>query len=266
MNFFLLRLDQIDGDNCLSIFKKMGYGAKKTDFANLIGGKASDWWTMTPASYGPIAIQGDDYHMCKASWDATVGVRPAIKYSTISHLCKNKKQNDSGVTEVEFGEYPCSMDKDSESLRKAYYFDHKMTPTGKNYRIVNPIIGYGFQTYTISYPEYQYNGKKYIEIESSRTPEDNSLPWTDNGRIPKTYFLNVKPIVWLVDEEADIAISKDIIFSDVKFNPMSGYYKLEDYDDSFMKLFMNEVFAEDIRTPDMPILKENNDHKKIKSR
>ena len=69
--------------------------------------------------------------------------------------------------------------------------------------------------------------------------------------ILKKYFLRVEPIVWLVDEEADLAITNDIVFAGVKFNAMSGYYSYEEFEESFMKKFLNTTFAENIKTPEM---------------
>ena len=263
MDFFLLRLDQIKGDNCLSIFKKMGYGAEYTDFAMLLGGKNREWWTMTPQSYGPVAIQGDHYSTCRAPWDISVCVRPAIKYSTISHLCKNRKQNASGVTEVEFGEYPCSVDEENDSLYKAYY-DKKMILTDKNHKIVNPMVGYEPATYITSYPVYEYNGKKYITIESAQSQQGNHFTNGNKVKGQNRYFLRIEPIVWLVDEEADLAVTKNIVFAGVMFNAMSGYYEYDEFEKSFMKKFLNKTFAKDIKTPEMHIFEEeHSSHRKL---
>ena len=264
MDFFLLRLDQIKGDNCLSIFKKMGYSANYTDFAFLLGGKNGEWWTMTPDFYGPIAIGRNNYSKCAASWDSRIGVRPAIKYSTIAQYCKNKTQNASGVTEVEFGEYPSTVvdDNDNDSLIASYYAN-RIPLTGKVYRIANPVVGYG-QTYVKTYPEFDYKGEKIIEITSSTIETDDLLTNGNNVRRGYPYFLKIEPIVWLVDEEADLVISKNIVFAGVKFNAMSGYYSFEEFDKSFMKRFLNEFFVEDIRTPEILAFdKENGNHKKM---
>ena len=261
--FFLLRLDQIKGDNCLSIFKKMGYGAEYTDFAMLLGGKNREWWTMTPKNYGPVAIQGDHYSTCRASWNTSVGVRPAIKYSTISHFCKNGKQNVSGVTEVEFGEYPCSVDEENDLLFKAYY-DKKMILTDKNYKIVNPMVGYEPATHITSYPVYEYNGKKYIKIESAQSQQGNHFTNGNKVKGENRYFLRIEPIVWLVDEEADLAVTKNIVFAGVMFNAWSGYFEYDEFEKSFMKKFLNKTFAEDIKTPEMHIFEEeHSSHKKL---
>ncbi len=264
MDFFLLRLDQIKGDNCLSILKKMGYSADYTDFALLLGGKNGKWWTMTPGSYGPIAIGRNNYSRCEPSWESQVGVRPVVKYSAITQFCKNKRQNASGVTEVEFGEYPSTIvdDNDNDSLI-ALYYTNKIPLTGKGYRIANPIVGYG-QTNVKTYPEFDYKGEKIIEITSSTIETDDLLTNGNNVRPGYPYFLKVEPIVWLVDEEADLAIAKNIVFSGVSFNAMSGYYSLEEFDESFMKRFLNDFFAEDIKTPEMLAFdKVNGNHKKM---
>lgn len=264
MDFFLLRLDQIKGDNCLSIFKKMGYSADYTDFAFLLGGKYGKWWTMTPDYYGPIAIGRNNYSECEASRNIQVGVRPAVKYSAIAQFCKNKRQNAFGVTEVEFGEYPSTVfdDNDNDSLIASYYAN-RIPLTGKVYRIANPVVGYG-QTDVRTYPEFDYKGGKIIEITSSTIETDDLLTNGNNVRRGYPYFLKIEPIVWLVDEEADLAISKNIVFAGVKFNAMSGYYSFEEFDESFMKRFLNEFFVEDIRTPEMLAFdKENSNRKKM---
>ena len=112
-----------------------------------------------------------------------------------------------------------------------------MALTGENYRIVNPMIGYAPATYNTSYPVYEYNGRKFRNIESANDQQGKLLANGNKIKGHSLYFLKKEPIVWLVDEEADIAITKDIVFAGVMFNAMSGYYDYEEFEESFRKKY-----------------------------
>ena len=108
-----------------------------------------------------------------------------------------------------------------------------------------------------SYPEYKYNGKKYIRCRS-----ENYIDWflSDHDLCIRgeNYWIEVEPIVWLVDEDRDLAVSDMILFAGVR------YKKSESYDGCFentdIKWFMDEYFVHDM------MIDKNYDDKKVKKR
>ena len=69
-----------------------------------------------------------------------------------------------------------------------------------------------------SYLEYEYNGKKYIRFVGDSNCSGETL---SNGRVVRKgvpYWVEVEPIKWIIDEKADVALSKKILFAGVIFD------------------------------------------------
>ena len=265
LNFSFLRLDQIIGEKRLSIFKKMSADALATDFARLLGdARFLEWWTRTPAVYGPEIYCGNNRHRCTANWNLGVGGRPVLKYSSVKHMCKNSTINDYGVTEVEFGEYPKTECEDEDN-ELSYCFSSGTSFTDKSYTIANARNDNSGRIDSTSYQEFEYKGNRYIPIESSSLGGKKTLTNGKEIKPYRRYFLKVEPIVWLVDEEADIMISKDVVFAGVMFHPVSGYYEYENFETTNIKNFMDNNFANDIKTSEMIECEKYNHHILMKS-
>ena len=58
------------------------------------------------------------------------------------------------------------------------------------------------------------------------------------------YWIKVEPIVWLVDEKADIALSKYIIVAGIQFDNKEIYEG--NFEETFIKQFMNTYLAKEI--------------------
>ncbi|MEI3507525.1 MAG: hypothetical protein V8R01_00005 [Bacilli bacterium] len=73
--------------------------------------------------------------------------------------------------------------------------------------------------------EYEYNGRKYVKVKANSYFDGGlfQLSTGDKYRDGDDVWVAVEPIKWLVDEKADIALSKNIIFAGVQFNRMSNY-------------------------------------------
>ena len=138
----------------IDILKKIGIKSAVTDFSILLGAEVSSnefinnennlknrigyWWTRTfeeddrekELCYNnedilfrkKMYLLNDDkaYYIGSYARKAMVnirniGIRPAIKYSSISQLCKNKKNNEFDILEVEYGEYPQTIVSESFS-------------------------------------------------------------------------------------------------------------------------------------------------------
>lgn len=255
------------GHKQLEILKKYGKCAAITDFSILLGGYVSSreftsegnalkdraglWWTKSKANIM------DKYSNCVSSvfghdiFFSTVlncdsGARPALAYSSIKSISSNEVVNSIGIKEIEYGEYPQTVVEEdySNELEKAYN-NGSIRYTGKKYTTDSERFSdKGFSPRT--HIEYEYKGNKYIRFVGDKAGEGEVL--SDGRKIASDniYWVRVEPIVWLVDEKADIALSKKIIFSGVQFLENISKKYTGDFANTDIKKFMNIYFSKDI--------------------
>lgn len=206
---FLLPLSKIIGDDRLKVFKEMGISAKATDFCGWNYGWYTDTTKDKPAAtegdfIKNVVVIGDDEEVTAFPVESTLaGIRPAVKYSDIKDECKNKIDLGNGISLVEYGEYPQKVIGESEYYKlNAELYKGEARFTGKTYSAYvrkgrKAFSGTNFELDEIIRVE---DGKKYV--------------------IKCSVVYEVEPLTWLVDEENDIAITRDIICSGVKYEPM----------------------------------------------
>lgn len=262
-NFSFLTKSQAQGSEKLEVLKKFGSKCGITDFAILLGGRrnkdyfieggltnkeaTTEWWTQTfnPYYREVNVITFDGSYIYKCCGTSRVGGRPYLSYSEISSLAKNKVVRFNDVLEVEYGEYPQDVVSDEEDLELGIlYNEKKLSETGKKYTLYRRseiTNDYEAETYT----EYLYNGKKYIRYISAAG--DSRL--SDGREVVKNiaYFVEVKPLKWIIDEEKDIALSKEVIFAGIPYSRTGNY----DFAQSSIKRFMSECLSKDI-VPSQP--------------
>ena len=260
-------------ENQLEILKKYGAAAAITDFAILLGGDVSSdyyinekttgkdrtglWWTqhVEPIMYsrpsnsaldGKVFGIGFDGGMKLPRRDArNVGIRPAIKYSSIANIVSNEVIINKGE-EIECGKYPQTIvDENYSRELESEYINENLKTTGKDYvtdsaRCADININFVARIHT----EYEYNGSKYIRFIGDSNCNGKIL---SDGRIVEMgepYWVKVEPVVWLVDEKEDIALCKNIIASGVQFD------NKEIYDGNFskttIKWFMDTYLSKDL--------------------
>ena len=262
-NFTFLTKEQIFGNSCLDIIRKYGTECSITDFSILLGGTVSIdyytcegdslinrtgwWWTKSSDEYNDayIVSMAGIRNWCYAGV-RNGGARPALPYSSIF---SNAVRNQYGILEVEYGEYPQTVVSEdfAKILEKAFVTMpySGMKTTGKNYT-TDSVIGKDsitpFQART--HTEYEYDGRKYIRFVGDLNCKEEIL---SDGRIIKygsAYWVKVEPIKWMIDERANIALSKKLIFSGVQFKHTSNYKG--DFSTTDIKEFMDTCFAKDI--------------------
>ena len=266
LDLTFLTKEQIFGDNKLEILKKYGTRCAITDFSILLGGFVSSdyytsegntlknrtgwWWTKSS--------DGDDVQVVCTStngsryWDRVHkrdgGARPALPYSSIQSISSNGVRGKSGIKEIEYGEYPQTIvDENYSSELESAYNNRNLRTTGKTYttdsvRYQDTDTSFRARTHT----EYEYNGSKYIRFVGDSNCAGKFL---SDGRTIKTgqaYWVRVEPITWLVDERANIALSKKLIFSGVQFKNRRDYKG--DFDRTDIKQFMDNYFSKEIIT------------------
>ena len=272
-NFTFLTEEQVFGDEQLDVLKKYGTKCAITDFSILLGGcvldenrtdydaseycvsdgnskkdRAGLWWLRTlhkgMIGYGVCCVSLFGHKkMLYDNW-RDVGARPSLPYSSISSVCSNKVRGRNGILEVEYGEYPQTVV--SEELAKTLesaYLNRTIKKPGKSYTTDST-----FDTYTsfesMSHIEYEYNRKKYIRFEVDSINTGRVLSDGSEIQSGDVYWIEVEPIKWLVDERTNIALSKKILFSGIKF--MWKKYSEGYFDMTFIKEFMDNHFSKDI--------------------
>ena len=262
-NFTFLTDEQIFGNNQLDIISRYGTKCAITDFSILLGGYVSSnyytsegntrkdrtcwWWTKSSDGDNDAIVvskSGDRswFNVSKRSG----GYRPALPYSSIQSISSNGVRGANGIKEIEYGEYPQTIvdENYSRELERAYN-NRSLGTTGKNYttdsvRYQDTDTSFRARTHT----EYEYNGSKYIRFVGDLNCEGEVL---SDGRTIETgqaYWVRVEPITWLVDERANIALSKKLIFSGLQFKNRRDYKG--DFDRTDIKQFMDNYFSKEI--------------------
>lgn len=254
LDLTFLTIEQVED---LEILKKYGKKAEPTDFAILLGSYVTSgwWWTKSLTDgdnvarvVSPDGCVGSPYG-CEV-WDDVdsrfTGARPAIPYSSIQQVSSNGVIGASGIKEILYGEYPQTIvDENYSRELERVYNNGSLKTTGKNYTtdsVKNQYTYISFRART--HTEYEYNGGKYIRFVGDSNCDNKIL---SDGRIIKSgnaYWVRVEPITWLVDEKANIALAKKIIFSGVQFKNRR-YYKC-DFEKTDISRFMNTIFAKEI--------------------
>lgn len=175
-----------------------------------------------------------------------VGARPALPYSLIQNISSNEVRGRGQIIEVDYGEYPQSILRASEEadFERAFQSD-RINRTGKKYTTDSV----NYQEYSRSFVarehmEYEYNGKKCIRFVADGNCSGQTL--SDGRKIEegKAYWVLVEPITWLVDRVSNIALSKKLIFSGVKFQNNNNYQG--DFERTDIKQFIDTCFAKEI--------------------
>ena len=265
-NITFLTEEQIFGDKQLDILKKYGTACAITDFSILLGGLVNNdyytkegntdknrtgwWWTRTDDGNNEactVNSHGDSRHYPVPDRDG--GARPALPYSSISSISSNEVRGSFGIKEVEYGEYPQTIvgERISRELEENYKRGSGIRKTGKTY--TTDSVNYDDYAWSFEprkHEEFEYKGRRYIRIVGDHNGENNKL--SDGRKIVsgEPYWVAVEPIKWLVDERANIALSKKIIFSGVQFKKTQDYKG--DFNRTDIKQFIDKHFSKDIKT------------------
>ena len=164
-----------------------------------------------------------------------------------------EKQGDIYVTR--YGEYPQDKVVDpqlSAELEETYH-SGRLVATGKKYTFDStPLKAYDVSFQPVQYPEYVYNGKKYIRFLN--IPSDVDLKNVSRKKARKikraaVRWVEVQPIEWYSDEIAKILLSKKALTSRLQI------INKEEYDCDFkstpMYEFLNGSFLDEIQ-PSQP--------------
>ena len=275
IDFSFLDNEQVFGKNSLKIFEKYGTKAAITDFSILLGGYVNNhyhtkegntdkdrtgwWWTRTDDGDNDArSVRNDGDRDCDDVTYRDLGARPALPYSSISSIASNEVRGSFGIKEVEYGEYPQTIvdERFSRELEENYKRGSGIRKTGKTY--TTDSVDYNDCDRSFEprkHEEFEYKGRRYIRIVGYHKGEYYKL---SDGRIivsGEPYWVAVEPIKWLVDERANIALSKKIIFSGVQFKKTRDYKG--DFNRTDIKQFIDKHFSKEIVSSKDDILENN---------
>lgn len=264
MKCTLLTKDEVcQNQSC--IFKKYGTNAAVTDFSLLLGlevsndhtsdslyykdreftdTRAADYWTRTKENDKVIVMSSYSfgYNSPKKLDYQFIGIRPVLKYSDIRNEINNIEISDKEVLEVQYGEYPQTICDEKINLEiEKKYKEGKILKTEKKYTINS-------KESEIFFPqelnEYIYNNKKYIRFIADRDIIRTKLSNKKYIEYSKAYWIKVEPIIWMIDEDKDIAVSKKILITGI---PFDKYYS-GIFEETNMYNYLNNYFIKEIKT------------------
>ena len=276
---FLTSKQLLAGDDQLDFIKIYGMRAALTDFSILLGSWISEitwynfdegwdesslyytsegktrkdrtgtWWTMDLGEYNDVYVVANSGGRYRENvTKRNIGARPAVPYSLIKSASSNSLKCVNGIKEIEYGEYPQTIVDETYSceLENAYN-NGALRLTGKKYTTDsvdydNSDIIFKARTHI----EYEYNGSKYIRFVADKAGGEQILSDGRDIKGKKAYWVQVEPIIWFVDEKANVALSKRILFSGIQFNNNRDYNG--DFDRTNINLFMNNCFSKEIAT------------------
>lgn len=256
----------------LDVLKKYGLSAEKTDFAcpgserkkcdidgyylsncneegygGVLNNNESFFTKSFIDSYSKQHNEFRNYYYNVITYYSTYCyARPVLSYSTICSYSKNLKKIvlNNGVTVVEFGEYPqskVSNEKYNEIQSIIAFNVSSIKKTGKSYK-KNVVATVPYR----DYKEVMYENSAIKVYDEYLFPDGNKyVPSNKDALSGNSTWYKVEPIKWLVDEKSDLAISEKLLFKDVPFNSIVLPNPIK-FEQSFIKKFMDEVFAKEI--------------------
>ena len=227
----------------LEILDKVNYhliSGKMTNFAllftekywNKFGKIFGTWWLNESSnSEKAYCIKGPGKLSLVLSDARNIGIRPVIKYSSIASQMKNIEicDNENLFKIGEYGEYPQQIICD-KLLTSFIYKLEKFTKkkffkkTGRKFTIDSYHGNNVDEKFTPQiFDEYEYQNKKIVRLNKN--------------------IIEVKPIKWIILEDYDLCIAKQIIIPNIQYNNKNN--NNGNYENTVM-WFLNTYFAREI--------------------
>ena len=181
-------------------------------------------------TYNIVTSKG---HRKQVTSEKSIGIRPVFEYREF--LNHKIHQNEDGLYEFTYGEYPEKVMFKDEAKAISYKIpDSKLfEETGKTAKIYHLLTADGkVQTYS----EYLIDNEKFVIIKGQAGKEGEYTLSTSETYHPRdNVYIRIKPIVWYLDKESNLAISKNILFT----LPLS-------LNSDEIKKYLQTVFAKDL--------------------
>ena len=194
---------------------------------------SGDYFLKTPDRDGGVKFycsrEGIDDAYCTNNDN---GIRPVLEnIDTFDDIIKNKRVNDDNEYEVEFGIYPNCLPSESLSNKLSSMKSRKeLKKVGKN------SLSNIYEYEGVLYSPITANDKFFINDASGKEREILN---------DQEVWLELTPVVWLVDEKNRRLISKKILIAGVKFDDFLDSYE-GDFEQTALYKYLNEVMLEDL--------------------
>ena len=241
--------------------------------------RTSNWLTNTTNRKNRPIIMSSYYDLDEPidqlfSTDANsrrIGIRVTVPYDQIKDECTNKRVV-NGLIEADYGEYAEYLvgygvaDELEKELEKGNVYELEKEYTADSCRVFGRYSGDDVKSLDLkpfkprSIKEYYYKCNKYVRyvVNNDYCNQYTALSDEKEYKDGQVVWLEVKPIVWLIDEEKNIAITKRIILSGLRLCDTPDYYG--DFASSELKYYLNYYFAKEIvpsKVPNEIIEKDN---------
>lgn len=243
------------------VLKDYGLNCAPTDFAIFLGCNVSNyhytseginfkdrscfWFVRTFDAlsnlYGIICNNKKDVYSLNIR---TGGYRFCLPFNFVddsSLLCDVK----NGIKEVEYGHYPSFIAPFAiQNTLELLYTNKKLKRTGKKYTAdCSNIYDYNKPFQIREFFEYEYSKKKYIRFTADKNSDGKVLSDGTIVRCNHSYWISVENVKWLYDEELNLLISKNVLFSGAQ---ISNNKKISSFLDSDIKWIIDNFIYYDI--------------------
>ena len=245
LNFKILREENVIGPQRFSIFDKIGIYTSTTDFGiitsnyyNSTGEKNNFPYWLDSYEYETVItipnwvwnnirkeIRGKyigNYNLSSKYVNldiGKIGVRPIVSYSEIKSEIIHEYINEDLVKVALAFEFP----QEYTSLETSHDLD---------LLYINNVLNKTQKSYTFRECNFRSNCQEY-EFRDEHFVK------------PKNRWISVSPIEWYIDEDADIAISKYVLFGGIPFVKDALNYD-GNFENSELNDFLNNTFAKEI--------------------
>lgn len=251
VKFRLLKLDEVKGENKLSVFNTVDTSADITDFAIASGTFSFEnkdnldtgmyWLDDAVLNEGKayiVDINGGIDTLSKQE-KSVAGVRVAVKYSDIKDSCLSETELDDDLCIVQYGSYPKDFVTEftySEFLKLCK--NEKLKETGRMCYLPRQNDGAFSRFGVVQKPVLEYNGMEFVEYNMEH------LMCNMNGsRYYKgsPMLFKVEPINWLVDKERDVAVTQGVIIGGIPFSSSTDIYSRCEDINEYLRFFENSI-------------------------
>ena len=260
MDFTFLKEEQVWGVGALDVMKRYGTKVAPTDLAVILGGYMTNGDDRTSENdltcfSWSASSNGDDYVCCvlyngDKHWVIPdirkVSARPALPPSEASKISPSiARAGVNGVQIVEYGEYPQTVANWSTSTRLERLYDQGYLRCSEKSYTFDSV---GLKDYDTSFkakyfPEWEMDGKRYIRVPGRPADDDSKLSTGERVEAGKPYWVEVQPIVWLMDKSGWM-VTKKCLFAGIQFDTKKKYDG--DFSKKSMKHYLDTYFAKEI--------------------
>ena len=226
-----------------NIKEKHHFDFDVSNFAILTNTKVEDPFLEKPSDIrsGNVRIGGTVFLYtppdAKFTEDSGRGfaIRPVITSQIIyNELFKRSTLNKDGTRTAFFGEYPQDVpSKDMQKILNRAYKNGNITVTNDSYTIIS-------HGKSIKLPVYLYDGKKYVLVSADLAVNDTKLSNNIKYKNGDSTWVEVKPVLWIIDEKSKSIISKKGLVGNVDNIHLNSFYK----EFLIQDIIKNETFSE----------------------